>query len=98
MSDVYTERNQKFLEETFPEFMKGLSNFVNHTCQSDKEFKKIFQETLRQDHRTLQASAIRLLIQCLIEYGENASYDLRNEGAVKACQQIKEMSFHIPFI
>ena len=55
-----------------------------------KEVTELFLEILSKEHRTHQANTIRTLIEILKEY-RKASYDLRNESAVKACEEINKL-------
>ncbi len=51
---------------------------------------EIFCDYLFIEHRTLQQSTIKMLVEILIKYSE-ASSDLRNEAAVKFCKELKEL-------
>ena len=56
-----------------------------------KEVTVLFLEILSKEHRTNQANTIRTMIEILKEY-RHASYDLRNESAVKACEEINKLN------
>ena len=56
-----------------------------------KEVTELFLEILSKEHRTNQANTIRTMIEILKEY-RHASYDLRNESAVKACEEINKLN------
>lgn len=58
-----------------------------------------FLEGFLHSHRTLQASAIRVLMQFFHQYAKEDS-DLRNEAAVAAAQKMSEATedHHVPFI
>lgn len=56
-----------------------------------------FVDALTHDHRTLQQGAVRWFVEVLTTYGavcsanDGALIDLRNEGAVKLCQEIAKL-------
>jgi len=78
------------------ELANRFSDFINGN--DGAIFKEYFVKHLLRQHRTLQASVIRLLFSMLKEYGDAGDeyYDLRNEAAVKACQKLEAPA--IPFI
>ena len=63
-------------------------NSCNHGTQNTLKFERALSST----HRTLQQLFVGMMLKVLYEYGnshkENWSYDLRNEDAVKACQDL----------
>lgn len=52
---------------------------------------KEFASSLLDQHRTLQAMVIQLLIECLLAYNPGQFVDLRNEQAAKSCQQLRDL-------
>ena len=77
-----------------------MSNFVN--CFGGREKYEQFIQELCNDHRTLQASMVRLIIDYLRAMAKNGT-DERNEAAVKAAQiMVKALddagAAQIPFI
>lgn len=52
---------------------------------------KTFSRAVCAEHRTLQQSAVRLMIITILQMAEKEHYevDLRNQGAVDLCKKIK---------
>jgi len=76
-----------------------ICNQIN-VLNAEKEWVKGFVETFDKQHRTLQASAVRVLIKALKKYGsegiKNKRYDGRNEAAVDYCAELEDPV--IPFV
>lgn len=64
---------------------------LSSLCNSSqhRDLSKALSAVIQTDHRTLQASMIRTLLEVIIDYAD-ARHDLRNEAAVKECQKVKE--------
>lgn len=71
---------------------------------NERGFVSIFYDVLTRDHRTLQAYAIRMMVQILKRIGTEYEYgtDARNDDAirwckalVKACETNPELDRHI---
>jgi len=58
---------------------------------SRKEVAKVIVDTLRTEHRTLQASFWSAILLAQIEYGDFA-HDLRNQDAVEFAQAVKKLA------
>lgn len=52
---------------------------------------------IRSQHPTHQANIVRNMVQILAELADSPT-DLRNEGAVKLCQEIKSLDKFVPYI
>ena len=88
-------------EKDIEESVKLLAGATNWMGRSDEEIALEWVHHFRREHRTLQASAIRVLLQALVFYGDSgdAYYDLRNEAAVEACKLVRQAADQpIPFI
>jgi len=87
-------------QELAKKMINDLSSHVNNMGLDENEFADEFFQALAREHRTLQASIVRVLLKGLVRYGENISTDLRNEAAKKACKAVSDVirSCPIPFI
>lgn len=90
----------EILEGT-PEYkaMKALEDSVNSTSWNEKRFAAC----LRTMHRTLQQTAIRSFIACIIEAAkDDFGTDLRNEASADLCKKIVDSGVleevYLPFV
>lgn len=92
--------DERTKEEMIEEAVKLISNASNALGSSDK-IAKAFVKAIQKDHRTLQQNIWRMIFKAIAEYSE-ASHDLRNEGAVRACKFItdclKDNRVYLPFV
>ena len=80
--------NQDRIKQT-EEVVESLSRIVN-VMGDDKEIVEAFTDTFNRQHRTLQASMIRVLSSFLKDYGKNEHFDARNEAAVALAKTMTE--------
>lgn len=96
-------------EDTTPAFEAGVDLIKNllhavNVMGSEKEVISGIITALNCEHRTLQASMIRVILKSLVGWAKNAdinqSFDLRNEAAVKTVMKIAPIvqDNPIPFI
>jgi len=78
------------------ELSKQIVRFVN---SYDESQFAIIAEEIANAHRTLQGSAVRLLIKIMARLAENGT-DLRNQEAVRFCKDCSAIADErfIPFI
>jgi hypothetical protein len=88
--DNDTDTNIKtIVEELFKEI---------NVMGKEEEISRQLYQLISQQHKTLQQSFIRIMHQFFTKYSANKNYDLRNEGAVKFAEQIKQMEVFLPHI
>lgn len=63
---------------------------------TDNDMVAIAHE-IQREHKTHQANIIRNMVQILAELAD-APTDLRNEGAIKVCKEIKALDKFIPYV
>jgi hypothetical protein len=93
-------------EDQARELLSPWSRFVNNLAMNYDTAGKALAFAMHREHRTLQASIIRLIFSFLVQYSklDGARYtDLRNEAAVNACKKLakameNDPDFHIPLI
>lgn len=82
-----------------PEQMGDLiCNFVNSLTRSgtNKDSAERMSAAIQQSHRTLQASAIRLMLEALLAYNPGIWVDARNEGAKAVCDRLRRIQNEFP--
>jgi hypothetical protein len=86
-------------DEAHEKQVKALQDLIDslNTSASDDKAIELLSNTLQREHRTLQASFWRV-VKGLADNYSKASFDARNEGAVKLCQKIASIEEYIPFI
>lgn len=97
VSDVARRLTPEQLADLIANYVNPMGNM--HTA---KECAK----GLEANHRTLQASTWRFLLEVLCAYEPDLNYgtDLRNEGAARAAQALREdvardrVRYHVPFV
>lgn len=95
MNPDITEEVRNLIEK-----LSRLSNVMG----SEKEIVEGIVQAFFSEHRTLQASMVRVLLKGLVEYAKRADQhgmtDLRNEGAVKTLLKVSTVvqDNPIPFI
>jgi hypothetical protein len=96
----HNEMSEDFTQEKLEKIVQDLSRFVN----VGTDFSDVFADALSREHRTLQASIIKNLLNGLVKYAKNAEVhqfiDMRNEAAVKVIRKITPtiVDNPIPFI
>jgi ribosomal protein S25 len=97
------QQRERREQERVNKAIEALAESCNRMGGEEKNMERIAVSFIRQ-HRTLQASMIRVLLKFLAWYGGlgEEDYDLRNSAAVKACRELLPQSVvdgvHIPFI
>jgi hypothetical protein len=69
-------------------WVRELSDMVNIMGSSKRRAEAIVEE-MYSCHRTLQQGIVDLFLQVLLAY-KPSNFDLRNEAAVKLCEQLRE--------
>lgn len=65
---------------------------------------RLLNEALYDEHRTLQAMVIQLLVEVLLQYKPGQFVDLRNQAAAECCAQFRnvvekgEVNAYIPLV
>lgn len=65
---------------------------------------RLFNEALYDEHRTLQAMVIQLLVEILLQYKPGPFVDLRNQAAADCCEQFRtavekgDVNAYIPLV
>lgn len=78
-----------------PEQMGDLvCNFVNSF--GNKDSAERMSAAIQQSHRTLQASAIRFMLETLLAYDPGTYIDARNEGAKAVCDRLRRIQNEFP--
>jgi hypothetical protein len=78
-----------------PEQMGDLvCNFVNSS--GNLESAERMSAAIQQSHRTLQASAIRFMLETLLAYDPGIYVDARNEGAKAVCDRLRRIQNEYP--
>jgi hypothetical protein len=78
-----------------PEQMGDLiCNFVNSF--GNKDSAERMSAAIQQSHRTLQASAIRFMLEALLAYDPGIHIDARNEGAKNVCDRLRRIQNEFP--
>ena len=95
---VFTYHDQKVYElvyEAMEEFCEGLN-----VLGSEDVVKQAIIDKLASSHRTVQQNFWRTLFDVAKEYGDTATFNDRNKGAVEACRAAsKAVEKHpMPFI
>jgi hypothetical protein len=91
------------ITEEVRNLIEQFSRMVN-VMGSEKEVVEGLAVALLNEHRTLQASMVRVLLKGLVEYAKRADQhgmtDLRNEGAIKTLLKVSAVvqDNPIPFI
>ena len=94
------EDEMAIVQEKIEKIVQDLSRFVN----VGTDFSDAFADALSREHRTLQASIVKNLLNGLVKYAKNAEVhqfiDMRNEAAVKVIRKITPtiVDNPIPFI
>jgi hypothetical protein len=89
--------------ETANDLIAKLSNLVN-TMGSENGIVEGLRSGIMNQHRTLQASMIRVLLRALVDFAAdadaNGAYDLRNKAAIDTLMKIRGIvqDNPIPFI
>lgn len=95
-------KRQLELGKRSQEVREAIVKVIDLTNVMSSDVEKAVEEGILQgimgEHRTLQASFMRCLINALKRYGETDYYDLRNEAAVKWAKKATEGDVYIPFI
>jgi predicted metal-dependent hydrolase len=83
--EVTIQRKEKEVKEA-KEVMDVLGNYVNY-----RKSNKAFIEAFKREHRTLQQSAFKMMLELIEEMAtENYHTDGRNEDSQKMAQQLIE--------
>lgn len=69
-------------------------NFVNSFGNLDSAER--MSAAIQQSHRTLQASAIRFMLETLLAYDPGTYIDARNEGAKAVCDRLRRIQNEFP--
>jgi len=77
----------------------GVQRDISKLVNSGDRFNSVATvvDALVHDHRTIQQSTVRFLVEVLVTYGSHCAADDgmltdgRNEAAVKLCQQIADL-------
>jgi septal ring factor EnvC (AmiA/AmiB activator) len=90
------------LEKDNKQVCKELFRLLNY-MGNEQPLTEILAETLINEHRTLQASFIRMIQQILDTYAqldESRCTDLRNEAALKYAKKVAEstLDMFIPYV
>lgn len=98
LTDLLNYNKHKFENEhDYNSYVLGATMCVelgeaeNSTAFNDKAFGMGFIHAMRTEHRYLQSGIIWTLLQVLSAYGKTEHYDTRNEGAVKACKELRDL-------
>ena len=85
-----TDTNMKQIVEDLFKEINVMGKEEELACQ--------LNQLISLQHKTLQQSFIRIMHQFFTKYSATKNYDLRNEGAVKFAEQIKQMEVFLPHI
>jgi len=78
-----------------PEQMGDLvCNFVNSS--GNLASAERMSAAIQQSHRTLQASAIRFMLEALLAYDPGIYVDARNESAKNVCDRLRRIQNEFP--
>jgi len=92
---------RKLTNEQAAELMIAIfSDKANH-MGNENDFADWLSEMFMLEHRTLQATMIRIIRKFLLEYGKVTNHDLRNEAAIKwakAATDLTKDGYYIPFV
>ncbi len=96
MSPAEKAENERLMRErdeceSMRKIVDSLTNEINNFSY-EKHVDNFF-DAITHQHRTLQQSFWRMMIQVIKKYAEldkDGWYDLRNEASVKTCVKLKE--------
>ncbi len=72
--------------------VKMILSEVNGSRFFQQKIINSITETVLSEHRTIQQLFWSAILQSIIQYGDSAEFDLRNEDSVKFAKLVKELA------